>query len=315
MVKVPKGYRSRNVQDRRGSGGSRRSGGFGFPTSSRGSSGGLGGGLGGALGGAVLGGAGAAGSRKKGCGGTGLILIVIVGFLLFSNLGGSGNGALDSAPATQSSSAEVEATFDLVNFVLDDVQDFWIDEFAEAGQTYPEATLIVFENDVRTGGCGTASSAVGPFYCPADSSAYIDLEYMLLLQRQLGAEGDFSQAYIVAHEIAHHVQNVLGTNAEVRQAQQNASRAESNDLSVRLELQADCLAGLWARDADQRGILDVGDIQEGINAAEAVGDDAITGSDNQENFTHGSSAQRATWFNAGFNSGDFGQCDTFNNDI
>jgi len=248
----------------------------------------------------------------------GLLLVVVLGLLLFSCLSGGGGispGTLDTGgaapPVAQVDSAEYSGTEDLVNFVLDDVQDFWTDEFARAGQVYPEATLVLFENNVRTGGCGSATAAVGPFYCPADRKAYIDLQYLLLLQDQLGAQGDFSQAYIVAHEIGHHVQNVLGTNQAVREAQSGASQVESNGLQVQMELQADCLAGMWARRADQSGLLEVGDLEEGLRAAGAVGDDAITGSTVQENFTHGSSAQRIKWFQIGYTEGVYNSCDTF----
>ena len=180
---------------------------------------------------------------------------------------------------------------------------------------------------MSTGGCGNASSNVGPFYCPADSNAYIDLQFMFRLQSQLGAEGDFAQAYILAHEIGHHVQNVVGINNRVRQAQSGVSQADANQLNVFLELQADCLAGMWARDFQIRTdeillsgdqdlinnslLLEDGDLNEGVRAAGAVGDDAITGSTNAENFTHGTSAQRVEWFSRGFDTQDFDQCWTF----
>ncbi len=336
MVKVPKGYRSRNVQDRRGS---RRSRGGGL--------GGLGGSLGGgglsggSLGGGALGGARATRSGRRGCGGGfGLVLVVVLGLLLFSCLGsggglapdltpdGSAGGGVSQSNADPSSfSADENFAFDLANAVLDDVQDFWADEFAESGSTYPEAGLIIFDNSVSTGGCGNASSNVGPFYCPADSNAYIDLQFMFRLQSQLGAEGDFAQAYILAHEIGHHVQNVVGINNRVRQAQSGVSQADANQLNVFLELQADCLAGMWARDFQIRTdeillsgdqdlinnslLLEDGDLNEGVRAAGAVGDDAITGSTNAENFTHGTSAQRVEWFSRGFDTQDFDQCWTF----
>ncbi|MGI9606553.1 MAG: KPN_02809 family neutral zinc metallopeptidase [Acidimicrobiales bacterium] len=329
MVKVPKGYRSKNVNDLRGS----RRGGGGFRLPRRGGGGGLGGGglgggglggggggggLGGALGGALGGGGGGGGRRGCGCGGLALIVIIVFALLFFSCLSNGTDfmGDLNTtgpAPQAQSQadSPEIADTFDLVNFVLDDVQDFWIEEFDRAGQTYPVAKLNIFEQSVDTDGCGRAASAVGPFYCPADSEAYIDMAFMIQLQNRLGAPGDFSQAYILAHEIGHHVQNVLGTNQAVRDAQQGMSRSEANQLSVRMELQADCLAGMWARSADQRGILDAGDLDEGVRAAGAVGDDAITGSSNAENFTHGTSEQRVRWFSTGFRSGEYGSCDTF----
>lgn len=318
MVKVPKGYRSKNVRDRRTSGGS--SGGgrrFGFPSRRGSSGGGLGGDLGGTMGGGSLGGATAPAGARRGCGGgLGLILLVVLALVIFSCVGGGGDSGTSTStgsggPVATPDDPEYAATEDLVNFILDDVQDYWTAEFQASGQTYPEAKLSIFNNNVSTAGCGNATSAVGPFYCPADSNAYIDIQYMLRLQDQLGAEGDFSQAYILAHEIGHHVQNVLGTNDEVRRAQSGASRAQSNALQVAMELQADCLAGMWARSAQDSGILDSGDLQEGVRAAGAVGDDAITGSSNQENFTHGSSAQRVEWFQRGFDQQSYDSCDTF----
>ena len=226
---------------------------------------------------------------------------------------------VDSGAVNNSDSQREEDAFTLINFITDDLQlEFWPEEFAEAGLTYENATVEVFENDVTTGGCGRATSAVGPFYCPADNTAYIDIEYMFLLQEQLGAEGDFSAAYILAHEIGHHVQNLLGINGALRSLQNSVSQVESNGLQVSLELQADCFAGAWAQNFDERFAdnpeigLEAGDLEEGINAAGAVGDDAITGSTNQENFTHGSSAQRIEWFNRGFTEGT-DSCTTFNN--
>lgn len=318
MVKVPKGYRSKNVRDRRtSSGGTSGSSGFGFPSSKS-----SGGGLGGTIGGGALGGATAPGGQRRGCGGVlGVILLVVLALVVFSCMsGGTTNtdttGSIDSSGNSgggfvapdDPSYADAE---DLVNFVLDDVQDFWQGQFAASGLDYPFAQLTIFNDSINTGGCGNATSAVGPFYCPADNNAYIDIQYMIRLQGQLGAEGDFSQAYILAHEIGHHVQNVLGTNDQVRQAQSGASQTESNALQVAMELQADCLAGMWARSANDSGLLDAGDLQEGVRAASAVGDDAITGSNNQENFTHGSSAQRVEWFQRGFDEQSYESCDTF----
>lgn len=343
MVKVPKGYRSRNVNDRRSSGGGRSGGGFGFPSRRGSSGGGLGGGgLGGSMGGGGLGGAlggagaGAAAGRKRGgCGGIGLIvMLVLVALIFFACVGGGGNNAnsggttgttgssgsssggstANTAPATNDEEGQA---VDLVNFVLDDVQDnFWTDEFPRVfGQPYQDAQLNLFTSGTSTGGCGNASSNVGPFYCPADGKTYIDVVFMIRLQRQLGAGGDFSQAYILAHEIGHHVQNLAGINDAVRRAQSGASRTQSNQLQVMMELQADCFAGAWAADADRRGgILEAGDLEEGVRAAGAVGDDAITGSSNQENFTHGSSQQRIDWFTRGFQQGTE-SCDTFDGAI
>jgi len=247
-----------------------------------------------------------------------------VAFFVISSLsGGGGNTTSTATNVTEAETnadncagfgAEVLDACALANFVLDDVQDnFWVDEYpAVFGDSYQFSRLQLFETNVTTGGCGNATSAVGPFYCPADGFAYIDLQFMLQLQDQLGAEGDFAQAYILAHEIGHHVQNLAGINGTVRQLQSGLGTADSNALLVMLELQADCFAGAWARDADDRGnILDEGDLEEGVGAASAVGDDAITGSSNQENFTHGSSAQRIEWFSRGFDSGA-ASCGTFN---
>ena len=314
MVKVPKGYRSKNVRDTRSSGGSRRST-RGFGGGSRASRGGLGSG---GLSGGTLG---RSQGQRGGCG-LGFLLVLALGaFLLFNGLASNpdstatspnnSGGNLGVEGDANSESEEEARAFDLINFVLDDLQnDFWPQEFAEGGLEWQDAMVNVFEEGVNTGGCGSATSAVGPFYCPADNTAYIDIEYMFLLQNQLGAEGDFSQAYILAHELGHHVQNLLGINAALRQAQSVVGQVESNALQVGLELQADCFAGAWARSFSDRGFLDEGDLDEGVNAAGAVGDDAITGSTNQENFTHGSSAQRIEWFNVGFNEGT-DSCTTF----
>ncbi len=324
MVKVPKGYRSKNVRDTRSVGGSSRGsgglGGFGRSTSRSSSRGGLG--------------ASRPQGQRGGCGIGFLIMLAVLAFLLFSCFSGGtagdplgvdtganttagGNTATDAtAPAgSNSESAQEEAAFDLINFVLDDLQEeFWPQEFEEASLTYRDATVNVFEQGVSTGGCGNATSAVGPFYCPADETAYIDIEYMFLLQDRLGAEGDFSQAYILAHEVGHHVQTLLGINQALRAAQSGASTTESNALQVALELQADCFAGAWAFSFADRGFLDTGDLEEGIGAASAVGDDAITGSSNQENFTHGSSAQRVEWFMRGFDEGT-DSCGTFDGEM
>lgn len=254
-----------------------------------------------------------------------IVMLVVLALLFFACQGGGGTGTATGNDASSSSpvdsgdvcggyTADTLDACELANFVLDDVQDnFWVDEFPSVseGQAYAFSQLNLFNSQITTGGCGTASSNVGPFYCPADGNAYIDLQFMLQLQQQLGAGGDFAQAYILAHEVGHHVQNLLGTNDAVRRAQSSASQTQSNQLQVLMELQADCYSGAWAASAEARGILDAGDLDEGLRAAGAVGDDAITGSSNQENFTHGSSAQRIEWFSRGFDLGT-GGCDTFN---
>ncbi len=312
MVKVPKGYRSKNVRDTRRTGNSSRGGSRSFGTGSR-SSGGLSSGS--------LGGGGLPQSRRGGCGIGVLLILGLIVFALMGLPGGDTTGTTASTGTGGSDSAAEEETFDEINFVLDDLQNnFWPEEFAEGGLVYEDATVNIFETEVRTGGCGSATSAVGPFYCPADNTAYIDIEYMFLLQDQLGAGGDFAPAYILAHEIAHHVQNLLGINSSVRQLQSGASSSVSNGLQVGMELQADCFAGAWAagfeaRNADIEGFeLEEGDLAEAVNAASAVGDDAITGSTNQENFTHGSSAQRMEWFTRGLELGT-DSCTTFDGQL
>jgi predicted metalloprotease len=198
---------------------------------------------------------------------------------------------------------------------LAETEDVWNPIFERLGRRYEEPRLVLFSG-VTQSGCGTAQAQVGPFYCPADQRVYIDLDFLAQLQRQLGAPGDFAAAYVIAHEVGHHVQNQLGIIQRVEQLKRRASEAEQNALQVRVELQADCLAGLWARRAnDARRILEQGDIEEGLNAAAAVGDDRLQrrarGTVQPESFTHGSSAQRARWFRAGLESGRLEACDTF----
>ena len=220
--------------------------------------------------------------------------------------GATGN-QLDGAPDPEA------ATVDFVSFVLDDVQQHWERLFSESGRQYERAELVLFEDAVNTG-CGSASSATGPFYCPLDKRAYIDLGFFRELRTRFQAPGDFAQAYVLSHEIAHHVQNITGINPKVRQLQQR-NPDDANELSVRQELQADCLAGVWAHSTYERGILEQGDLEEGLGAAAAVGDDRIqreaTGRVNPETWTHGSSEQRMDWFNRGYETGDPDNCDTF----
>jgi len=196
---------------------------------------------------------------------------------------------------------------------LDDAQSRWRTLLAEQGTQYPDAKLVLFRQGVQSG-CGSASSAMGPFYCPADQKVYIDLGFFDDLAAKYGAPGDFAQAYVLAHEIGHHVQNVMGTESAMRRAQE-ARPDQQNALSVALELQADCYAGVWAHDAAQRGDLEAGDMEEGLGAASAVGDDRMQqqaqGEVRPESFTHGSSAQRMRWFKAGFERGTPSACDTF----
>jgi predicted metalloprotease len=208
---------------------------------------------------------------------------------------------------------EEEKMIQFVSFILDDVQDTWQKEFQKDGQSYQRAKLDLFTDSVESG-CGYAQTAMGPFYCPVDQKAYIDLGFYKELKDRFGAPGDFAQAYVLAHEIGHHVQHELGIDQKVRAAQER-DPDRANELSVRLELQADCFAGIWAHSTQQRNILEEGDIDEALNAASAVGDDRIqqqsTGSVNPETWTHGSAKQRTQWFRTGYDSGDVNRCDTF----
>jgi predicted metalloprotease len=213
-------------------------------------------------------------------------------------------------------SAREEPMVQFVSFVLDDVQNTWDRAFEGAGAAYRPATLVLFRNGTRSA-CGVGQSAMGPFYCPLDEKTYFDLGFFAELDERFGAPGDFAQAYVIAHELGHHVQHLLGTDERVRRIQQQQPEL-ANQVSVRLELQADCLAGVWAHSARERGKLSVGDVEEGLAAASAVGDDRIqrrtTGSVNVDAFTHGSAAQRVEWFNRGLASGRSSACDTFATD-
>jgi predicted metalloprotease len=210
-------------------------------------------------------------------------------------------------------SAREEPVVQFVSFVLDDVQQTWAAAFAQSGSSYRPAKLVLFR-DGTVSGCGAAQSAMGPFYCPLDEKVYLDLGFFTALDRRFGAPGDFAQAYVIAHELGHHVQHLLGMDTRVREFQRSSPEI-ANQLSVRLELQADCYAGVWAHSAADRAKLETGDIEEGLGAASAVGDDRIqgrtTGSVNVDSFTHGSAQQRAEWFNRGFESGRSAACDTF----
>lgn len=261
------------------------------------------------------------------------VLVTLLGGNLVGGDGGGGGGGVDlddvlgqlgaapAAPAkgspeiTQGTSGVADDELeDFMRFVMNDVQTTWEEIFAEGGERYPPTSLVLFTDAVATGGCGSASAAVGPFYCPPDETAYIDLAFYRELRDRFGAPGDFAQAYVIAHEVGHHVQNVLGTSAAVTQTQQQQPEL-ANELSVALELQADCYAGVWAHSTYERGLLESGDLDEGLAAAAAVGDDRIQRQSGQrvnpESWTHGSSEQRTRWFQRGFDAGDPGRCDTF----
>lgn len=205
---------------------------------------------------------------------------------------------------------------DMISVVMADTEDVWHEIFAARGRRYQEPKLVLFSGATRSA-CGMGQAAMGPFYCPADQKAYIDLSFYEDMRNRFRAPGDFAQAYVLAHEVGHHVQNLLGISSEVRRMQSGRGKAQANELSVRLELQADCLAGVWANRADKaRGLLEAGDVEEALNAAAAIGDDRLQrqsrGTVVPESFTHGTSAQRQRWFEAGFRSGDPDSCDTFN---
>ena len=211
--------------------------------------------------------------------------------------------------------AKEQEQADFVSVVLADTEDTWGAIFRQSGYEYEEPNLVLFSGQVNSA-CGMASAAMGPFYCPADKKVYIDLAFFDDLKSRHGASGDFAQAYVIAHEVGHHVQNLLGTSTQVRKAQRGLGKAEGNELSVKLELQADCFAGLWGNHADRsRQVLEQGDIEEALNAASAIGDDRLQketqGYVVPESFTHGTSKQRVRWFREGIESGDVANCDTF----
>jgi predicted metalloprotease len=248
----------------------------------------------------------------------GLFILLILSFLFQQNffaLLGPGMD-LDVAPGSgettsaRETSPEEEELVDFMSFVLDDTQSTWSELLAGR---YREAEMVLFR-DVDRSACGYAQSATGPFYCPGDEKVYLDLSFFDELHRRFGAPGDFAQAYVIAHEIGHHVQTLMGIEAEVRQAQ-GSRPGQANDLSVLMELQADCFAGVWGHSAAERGVLESGDVEEGLNAAASIGDDRIQqmsgGAVMPESFTHGSSEQRVTWFRKGLVSGNPEDCDTF----
>lgn len=253
----------------------------------------------------------------------GLVILGILSFVFKIDLispflggGGSGGGAAPvAAPVSpRPKTAEEELLKRFVGSVLDDTQNTWTKVLPEQqGVSYRRAKLVLFREGTRSG-CGDAESAMGPFYCPADERVYIDLNFYDELKRKFGAPGDFAQAYVIAHEVGHHVQNILGIERKLRLAQQQNPRAQKQ-LSVLMELQADCFAGIWANSTQQRNLLEAGDVDEALGAASAVGDDHIQNMSGSrvrpESFTHGSSAQRKQWFGTGFQTGKVTACNTF----
>ena len=248
----------------------------------------------------------------------GIILLVIVmvagyyGYDLTPLL--TGGEPVSQQSSTQRVGPQDDEAAKFTSVILATTEDTWQKLFTQMGKQYKAPHLVMYRNATRTG-CGTGQSVMGPFYCPADETVYIDLSFYDELKNKLGADGDFAQGYVVAHEVGHHVQKLLGIEPKVRQMQQNASQAQVNQLSVKMELQADCFAGVWGHYMLKEQVLEPGDLQEALNAAEAIGDDRLQqqsqGRVTPDSFTHGTSEQRYSWFKRGFDGGDPGQCDTF----
>lgn len=260
-----------------------------------------------------------AGRAAGGIGGVGLIAVLVIGYFLgvdVTPLLNSGGGQIGGAGAPQLTQADEQAA-EFVSVTLADTESIWAKVFNEQlGQSYRPATLVLFKGATQSS-CGGASGASGPFYCPVDKKAYLDTDFFTTLSRRLGASGDFAAAYVVAHEIAHHVQNELGILGQANKARQQMSQTESNRVSVMIELQADCFSGIWSRYAqDQLGTIERGDLAEAQNAARQIGDDTLQRNagqrPNPHSFTHGTSAQRENWFQRGFESAKLDACDTFN---
>ncbi|MGE7368123.1 KPN_02809 family neutral zinc metallopeptidase [Neorhizobium sp. NPDC001467] len=289
---------SDNVEDRRG-GGSLGGGGFRIPIGGGGRGGGI------SIGGLVL--------ILGICWLTGINPLTLLSGGDIMGDGGSGyeQTAQRRAPADDEMSQ-------FVRTILADTEDTWTRVFQKAGERYQAPTLVMFSGGTRSA-CGTASSATGPFYCPSDRKVYLDTGFFRELDQRFGASGDFAEAYVVAHEIGHHVQNLLGVLPKFNQARQRMSEVEANRMSVRVELQADCFAGVWGKYTQQEGILESGDLEEALNAAQQIGDDTLQkrsqGYVVPDSFNHGTSAQRVKWFKRGFDSGDIGSCDTFSGDV
>jgi len=259
---------------------------------------------------------------KRGAGG-GVAIVLILAGLFFGEdvqkilslfVGTQNQQAQQQQPVSKATQAQSDEAAQFVSIILAETEDTWTAVFAKSGQRYELPRLVLYNGQVNSA-CGVSSAASGPFYCPGDYQIYIDLSFLDDL-KQMGASGDFAFAYVIAHEVGHHVQNIVGIAKGVRQQQASASKAQGNALSVKMELQADCFAGIWINHTEKRSaILEAGDIEEGIKAAEAVGDDTIMRragrAPRRENFTHGSSQERIQWFKKGMNSGDIQDCQTF----
>ncbi|NJR66083.1 MAG: zinc metallopeptidase [Leptolyngbyaceae cyanobacterium CRU_2_3] len=263
------------------------------------------------------------GSRASGPvvgGGIGLFVVALIVALL----GGDPSVVLDqvapqgdqySQPAQVSRTQNNDEMKDFVSVVLGETEDTWGDIFRQNGERYVAPKLVLFSNSVESA-CGYAEAVTGPFYCPRDQKVYIDLSFYQQLKNQLNAPGDFAQAYVIAHEVGHHVQNLMGISQQTQRLQQRSSREQANQISVRVELQADCFAGIWVNRTQQsKQLLEAGDVEEALNAASAIGDDRLQAESRgyvvPESFTHGSSTQRVRWFKRGIQTGEIGQCDTF----
>ena len=262
------------------------------------------------------------GVRVGGAGGLGLIAFAVIAMLFGVNpmviLGSLTDGGYSGPEVTSSPGGAPPANDENAQFVaavLGQTEDVWNQVFQQGGQTYREPTLVLFDGAVQSA-CGMAGSATGPFYCPADQKVYLDTSFFRELSQKFGAPGDFAAAYVIAHEVGHHVQTLLGISRQVTEMRQRSDERTSNRLSVMMELQADCFAGVWARHLqDSQGILEQGDVEEGLQAASAVGDDRIQHATRgyvvPDAFTHGSSEQRMHWFSQGLKTGDLNACDTF----
>lgn len=275
-------------------------------------------------GGAMRGGGGA--RRAGGMGLLGMIVVVVAGLFFGVDLtpllgGGGGMGLAPDAPAGRSSGPNAidDAQEEFVAVVLADTEAVWTREFERRGAAYRAPKLVLFTGAVSSA-CGRATAAVGPFYCPGDSQVYLDVDFFRTMERDLGARGEFARAYVIAHEVGHHVQNLIGVMEQSMAARQGVGEAAANEVSVRTELQADCLAGVWARGAqDMFGVLERGDIESAMDAAARIGDDALQrraqGYVVPDSFTHGTSEQRQTWFHRGFDTGEMEACDSFSGPI
>ncbi|TKT80341.1 neutral zinc metallopeptidase [Aquamicrobium sp. LC103] len=262
----------------------------------------------------------------RGLGGGGLsgIIILVVLFFALRACGIdpmqvlTGEGPSGGTTTTQTQPGANDEMTQFVSVVLAETEDVWNGIFQSEGLQYQEPTMVIFNDGVRSA-CGFASAAAGPFYCPGDKKLYLDFGFFDQLERQFGASGDFAQAYVIAHEVGHHVQNLIGVLPRFNQMRQGMSQVEQNQMSIRVELQADCFAGIWAHYTDQKGLLEQGDIEEALNAANQIGDDTLQrrtqGYVVPDSFNHGTSEQRRTWFENGLRNGRLADCDTFNNPV